>query len=527
MNRFFYLGIIAVFLACQNSDSLQEGTMEETKGYYQEQHRPQFHFTPEANWMNDPNGMVYYDGEYHLFYQYYPYGDVWGPMHWGHAISKDLVTWEHLPIALYPDSTGMIFSGGAVVDKANTAGFKTGEDDPLIAFFTYHNMIGEKSGEQDFQTQAIAYSNDKGRSWTKYQGNPVVPNPGIKDFRDPKVFWHEASKRWIMIFAAKDQIRLYNSSNLKDWTFTSVFGAKEGSHGGVWECPDLFPLPIDGNLDQQKWVMLVSIGNGGPNGGSGTQYFIGEFDGKTFTNDNPPNQLLWLDYGKENYAGVSWSDIPQTDGRRLFIGWMSNWQYARLLPTSPWRSAMTIPRTLSLRNTATGLRLFSNPVKEFEALRTKSRELSAKTITGFESHEDGHDFDPASLELELIYNLNQTDSKSFGIELSNDLGERVRIRYEQDSRLFVIDRTHSGKTSFSKDFIELHYGLRTAQNELLKLHLFFDNSSLELFADDGETVMTEIFFPNENYNQLKLFAEDGTADLVSGQIHQLKSIWID
>ncbi len=294
-----------------------------------EQHRPHFHFTPESMWMNDPNGMVYYEGEYHLFYQHHPDDVVWGPMHWGHAVSTDLVHWEHLPIALYPDEYGYIFSGSAVVDWKNTSGFGSKHNPPLIAIFTYHDVDGEQAGNNDYQTQGIAYSIDKGRSWTKYENNPVLPNPGIKDFRDPKVIWYEPDQKWIMTLAAHDNVRFYSSPNLKDWIFESEFGKGIGAHGGVWECPDLFPMELDGT---QKWVLLVSLNDGGPNGGSGTQYFIGDFDGKTFINDNSKNQILWLDYGRDNYAGVTWSDIPDEDGRRIFMGWMSNWSYAEVVP---------------------------------------------------------------------------------------------------------------------------------------------------------------------------------------------------
>jgi len=258
--------------------------------------------------MNDPNGMVYYEGEYHLFYQYHPHSTVWGPMHWGHAISKDLVRWEHYPIALYPDSLGLIFSGGAVVDWKNTSGFGTVENSPLVAFFTYHLMEGEKSGRDDFQTQGIAYSLDKGRTWEKYYGNPVIKNPGIRDFRDPKVFWYEPSQHWVLILVAGDRSMIYTSSDLKQWDLASEFGNDQGASGEVWECPDLFELPIEAT-EQSKWVMIISINPGGPNGGSATRYFVGDFDGKNFTNDNPDDHVLWLDYGNRIYYQMGFESI--------------------------------------------------------------------------------------------------------------------------------------------------------------------------------------------------------------------------
>lgn len=293
--------------------------------------------------------MFYLNGKYHLYFQYYPDGNVWGPMHWGHAISENLITWEEQPIALYPDDLGLIFSGNAVVDKDNISGFGKDGVSPIVAIYTYHNMEGEKAGEIDFQTQGIAFSLDEGMTWIKYDKNPIISNPGIKDFRDPKVIWDNSNDKWIMSLAAGNKLMFYSSLNLKDWKFESEFGENIGAHGGIWECPDLFPIKIEGS-DKTNWVLLVSINPGAPNGGSATQYFIGDFDGSTFTLDKDfSNQLsnqnaLWLDYGRDNYAGVTWSNIAETDGRKLFIGWMSNWDYARDVPTFKWRSSMTVPR---------------------------------------------------------------------------------------------------------------------------------------------------------------------------------------
>ncbi|WP_311182251.1 glycoside hydrolase family 32 protein [Hymenobacter volaticus] len=288
------------------------------------QYRPAYHFSPAKMWMNDPNGMVYHNGTYHLFFQHYPDGMEWGPMHWGHATSKDMVSWQEQPIALYPDSLGYIFSGSAVVDANNTAGFGK---NALVAIFTHHDPKGEKAGSKTFQNQSIAYSLDEGKTWKKYAQNPVLKNPGITDFRDPKVSWYEAGKKWVMTLATKDRITFYSSSNLKDWTKLSEFGEKFGAHGGVWECPDLFPLTLDGKT---HWVLLVSINPGGPNSGSATQYFVGQFDGKTFTPSSTKTQ--WVDYGKDDYAGVTYGN---TGNRRIFQGWMSNWEYANQVPTSP------------------------------------------------------------------------------------------------------------------------------------------------------------------------------------------------
>jgi fructan beta-fructosidase len=484
----------------------------------QQQHRPQFHFTPPQMWMNDPNGMVYLDGEYHLFYQHYPDSTVWGPMHWGHAVSKDLIRWEHLPIALYPDSLGYIFSGSAVVDKQNTSGFGRDGRPPLVAIYTYHSEDGAREGRNDFQTQGIAYSLDNGRTWEKYDGNPVLQNPGIRDFRDPKVFRHEESGQWIMILAVLDHVELYGSKDLKAWTKLSEFGKSAGAHGGVWECPDLFPLPVEGQ-QTQKWVMLVSINPGGIYGGSATQYFIGDFDGKEFTNDNTAESVLWLDHGKDNYAGVTWSNIPEQDGRRIFMGWMSNWQYANVVPTENWRSAMTIARTLELKNTAAGLRLTSTPVKEIDDLRGQTYDLPLQQIVATQELADVP-FDVSTAEIVLEFELS-ADDNDFGVKLSNERGQAVTIGFNAPDNRFYVDRSRSGKSDFSDAFEGIHSAPRLSTDKSVKFHLLVDVASVEVFADDGEVVLTDIFFPDEDYDRITLFSKAGTANLRSGRITHL------
>ena len=500
--------------------------------YYQEKHRPQFHFSPEANWMNDPNGMVYYQGEYHLFYQYYPDSTVWGPMHWGHAVSSDMVEWKHLPIALYPDSLGYIFSGSAVVDWNNTSGFGTDGKPPLIAIFTHHLIEGERAGTTDFQYQSIAYSNDLGRTWTKYQGNPVLPNSEkIKDFRDPKVIWHTASKQWVMVFAAYDHVKLYGSPDLKAWTHLSDFGEEFGNHEGVWECPDLFPLKVEGTQDE-KWVLLQSINPGGPNGGSATQYFVGDFDGQKFVLDKAfENQLkkqsaFWMDYGRDNYAGVTWSDVPAEDGRKLMLGWMSNWDYAQIVPTEKWRSAMTVPRELKLIKNGSSFLLISEPVKELQTLRTTQVAIAKQTVEGPFDLKSLGDFNCQQLELDLIIDLKNSTSENLVIRLENGLNEKYDLKIDLKNNSLISDRTAAGQHGFSEKFArEVHLAPFQKKSELLALKAFIDHSSVEIFLNGGELVMTELLFPTELFNRLTLIPDSGALQLESGAIYSLKGVW--
>jgi fructan beta-fructosidase len=515
---------VILLMNCKNQTKTTENQAVE-KTVCNEPHRPQFHFSPPEKWMNDPNGMVYYEGEYHLFYQHFPDSNIWGPMHWGHAVSTDLVHWKHLPIALYPDSLGLIFSGSAVIDWKNTTGFGTKEKPAMVAIYTNHDMKGEQNGKHNFQTQSIAYSNDKGRTWTKYNRNPILPNSeNIHDFRDPKVSWHEARQKWVMILAANDKVKIYNSDDLKTWQFASDFGFGHGSQARPWECPDLFEMTLKNG--EKKWVMIVSIGNRietqAPNGGSGTMYFVGDFDGKTFTNSQPKEKTLWIDYGRDNYAGVTYSDIPQNDGRRLFIGWMSNWQYATVVPTEKWRSAVTISRELTLHQTADGYLIYSQPLKELEKLRYSSENIAKTTIHN--KLDLSEKTNAAQSEWILEFEPNEKTT-SFGVELSNEKGDVYKIGFDVAKNEFFSDRTKAGKVNFSDQFAaKIHTAPRISADKTIKFHLFLDAASAELFADNGATVLTDIFFPNEDFKTIKVFTNDGTVT-VSGFSYDLKSIW--
>ncbi len=462
------------------------------------QYRPGYHFSPAAHWMNDPNGMVYYEGTYHLFYQYYPDASVWGPMHWGHATSSDLVSWKELPIALYPDSLGYIFSGSAVVDAKNTSGFGKDGKTPLVAIFTHHDPKGEKAGTHTFQTQSLAYSLDAGKTWTKYAGNPVLKNPGIHDFRDPKVSWNEVANKWIMTLATKDRITFYSSPNLKDWTKESEFGEKLGAHGGVWECPDLFPLTLNGKT---HWVLIVNINPGGPNGGSGTQYFVGSFDGHKFTPLN--DKTKWADYGPDNYAGVTWDN---TGTRKIFLGWMSNWEYANQVPTLPWRNATTIPRELGLRQVGSEIYLTSQPVKELAKLArpvAELRNLKASATAVNLTNRLQFSGDKFSLK------LSTAQLRDFALVLSNTAGEELRIGYDAKARQYFIDRSKAGPSGFNPKFAGRHATPRLATLPAAELTLYVDATSVELFADGGLSTATELFFPSKPFTAIRLEAREG------------------
>ncbi|XLS28698.1 glycoside hydrolase family 32 protein [Flavobacteriaceae bacterium M23B6Z8] len=516
------LAVISIILcnaACKKSLEEPSETRKEVKmklADYKENYRPQFHFSPPEKWMNDPNGLVYHKGIYHLFYQYYPDDIVWGPMHWGHALSKDMITWQHKPIALYPDENGLIFSGSAVVDKNNSSGFGTAANPPLVAIFTYHNMKGEKSGALDFQTQGIAYSLDNGETWKKYSNNPVIPNDtGIKDFRDPKVFWHEASQKWILILVAKDHARIYSSVDLKKWQYLSEFGKNQGAHGGVWECPDLFPLKVNGT-DEEKWVLIVSINPGAPNGGSGTQYFIGSFDGERFVSDQKTSK--WLDYGTDNYAGVTYNNTP--DEKRIFISWMSNWNYARNTPTEVWRSAMTLPRELSLSKIDDSYFLSNYPLQAFEKIIEKGTSSKIKTAKKLLFQSSNFS------QSEIVF---KTKNRNFEFTFSNENGDILTLSLDGFKNEFKLDRTRSGITDFEESFgAKVHkMPINKLPNEVIEFRMVMDWSSIEVFINKGQYVMTQQVFPKSFFTKLQIENKEEGKDLILTDFsnNSINSIW--
>ncbi|WP_280746166.1 MULTISPECIES: GH32 C-terminal domain-containing protein [unclassified Parabacteroides] len=466
-----------------------------------EKHRPTYHFSPQWGWMNDPNGMVYKDGEYHLFYQHNPYGSMWGNMHWGHAVSKDLTNWEHLPVAIDRDDLGAIFSGSAVVDENNTAGFGRGA---IVAFYT---------SEGFGQTQCVAYSNDNGRSFTKYDKNPVL-TANARDFRDPKVFWYKETNKWVMILAVGQEMQLFSSPNLKDWTYESSFGEGMGAHEGVWECPDLFELPVKGT-NQKKWVLICNINPVGPFGGSATQYFTGTFDGKTFVNESP-SITKWMDWGKDHYATVTWSNAPAN--RTIAIAWMSNWQYANDVPTKQYRSANSVPRDLELYVKNGETYLSSTPSPELLKARGKAEKKSSFTVNGEKEINSLLPANQGSYEVEITFRNN--NARIIGFDLLNSKGETVKMFYSTLDNTFTMDRRNSGEVNFSSSF-PCATTAPAPESKTYTIRLFVDKSSVEAFDGKGEFVMTNIVFPEEPYNSLRFHSTGGSYTVSSLTVYPL------
>ncbi|HEX4748188.1 MAG TPA: glycoside hydrolase family 32 protein [Bryobacteraceae bacterium] len=484
--------------------ALASAAVTEIPRAYDQPYRPQFHFSPREHWTNDPNGLVYFEGEYHLFYQFNPFGDEWGHMSWGHAVSTDLVHWTQLPVALKEENGIMIFTGSAVVDEHNSSGFCMNNKPCLVAVYTGYTPA--QGSKKSLQTQNLAYSNDRGRTWTKYSGNPIL-DLHMTDFRDPKVFWFEKTKRWIMGVSLPDdhKIRFYESTNLKNWTQTSDFGPA-GATGGQWECPELFQLPVKGEGAGSRWVLKVGLNPGARLGGSGEQYFVGDFDGKQFKNENPPSLTLWTDYGKDCYCALTFNHLPQTHAA-VMIGWMDNWQYAAKLPTSPWRGQMTIPRKLWLRNTAEGIRLFQEPVDELRGLRA-GKQLSGPAKT--------HTF-------EIVSSMKMGTAQQVGWKILEGNGVSTIVGYDRKKHVVFIDRTRSGAVAFSPDFPSRMEAPLKASS-VLHLRIVVDRSSVEVFAEDGRVAMTSLVFPPANANGVEAYGLDGNAGAVEVTIWQLRSI---
>jgi len=492
---------------------------------YRERYRPQYHFTPRIHWMNDPNGLVYFNGEYHLFYQYNPFGSRWGYMSWGHAVSPDMLHWEHRPVAIPygKEQEEGIFSGSAVVDHENTSGFGDGSIAPLVAVYTSHYTRNDGS---TWQAQSLAYSTDGGATFTKYGGNPVLEFDD-PDFRDPNVSWIDEMGRWLMVVALPTQhkIQFYASDNLIDWEFLSDFGPA-GATGGIWECPDLFKLPVGGDPENQKWVLHVDLNPGSVAGGSGSQYFVGEWTGSHFIPESPAEgeEPLWVDYGTDFYAAITWNNIPAEDGRRLWVGWSNNWSYANEIPTDPWRSMQSIPRSLHLETIGGEVRLVQRPVQELQTLRRNHVQLSGLTIPG-ESliAMDEHGISGSAYELLLV--LDPADAETFGIKVRTGENEETMISYNIENEILKLDRTRSGETGFSEHFSGSYEAPVSLEDDKLRLHLFVDWSSVELFVNDGKTVLTTRIFPDPESTGIVLYSVGGEAVVDQLDFWELVSVW--
>lgn len=478
-----------------------------------EKYRPAFHHTPLYGWMNDPNGMVCKDGVWHLYYQWNPYGSKWQNLSWGHSSSRNLVEWEHHPVAIEPNGLGMVFSGSCALDTANTSGFGKNS---IIALYTSADAS---------QVQSLAHSTDNGETFEIFPGNPVITLES--EARDPNMFWNEETREWnlLLAHALDHEMLVFTSPDMKEWTLQSSFGKGLGAQDGVWECPDLFRLPVEGG-DKEKWMLICNINPGGPFGGSATQYFIGDFDGKRFTPDtdaqgNVPTK--WMDFGKDHYATVSWSDAP--DGRRTAIGWMSNWQYAAEVPTMQFRSANTLPREIGLFRADDGqIYSTSNPSPETETLRQcpaiahKSFNVSVKgTAIRLPVENDGI--------CEILLDIDPRKAEAVNITLDNKSGEKVTMTYDIRQSTFSMDRTASGTVDFSQDFPAVTVAPTFNNCGELQLRLFIDRSSIEAFGNGGKFAMTNLVFPTSPYSSMEISATGGKARIKECTIYPLKAIY--
>lgn len=472
-----------------------------------ETYRPVYHHTPVYGWMNDPNGMFYKDGVYHLYFQYNPYGSMWANMTWGHSTSTDLTHWTYEGTAIVPDAWGAIFSGSCVVDKDNTAGFGKGA---VVAFYT----SAKSTPWGDIQSQSMAYSLDNGKTFIKYEHNPILTSTE-RDFRDPKVFWYAPGKHWVMMLAVGQEMQIYSSGNLKEWKKESSFGAMQGAHGGVWECPDLVEVAVEGSKEK-KWVLICNLNPGGPFGGSAAQYFVGSFDGKKFVNESP-TQTKWLDWGKDNYATVTWSNAPA--GRCIALGWMSNWQYANSVPTTQYRSANTLARDLTLYRVGGELYLKSKPSPEIKKARVEEKKIPTFEVKGNYEVVSLLADNKGAYEIEMTIGNKGTSKIDFS--LINEKDEKVAMYYDVVRKQFVMDRSASGIVGFSRDFPAVTVA-PVRNTDQIHLRLFIDRSSVEAFGEDGEYVMTNLVFPAEPYNRMVFSSDKGSYIVKSMNVYRLQ-----
>ncbi len=510
MTRVRTLRLVSAVLAVVTAFCGQ--TAQSQNGGYDQPYRPQVHFSPREHWTNDPNGLVYFHGEYHLFYQYNPFGDEWGHMSWGHAVSTDLLHWRELPVAIAEHDGTMVFTGSVVVDRENTSGFCAPKTECLVAIYTGNS----DKAHGNLQTQNIAYSRDSGRTWTTYPGNPVL-DLHMADFRDPSVSWDEKERRWVMAVSLpkEHKVRFYSSSNLKQWTQLSDFGPA-GDVAGDWECPDLLRIPAASGQGEGMWALKVGLNPGAPQGGSGEQYFLGSFDGKSFTVSSDPGAHGWTNYGKDDYCAISFNGLPKRD-RPVLIGWMSNWQYAAKLPTSPWRGQMSLPRRLSLLKDAAGLALEQEPV--IAPLREGGKPIAVAAGPGPEIKVIATEGAPFELDLQFG---TITESR-FGVRLYSDDQHWTEIGFDREKSQFYIDRTKSG-AAIGPGFLT-RTSAPLVHGRPYDLKLVVDRSSVEAYAQSGTIAMTDLIFPLSQSSRVEVFSAMGKPLSAKGEIWKLRSVW--
>lgn len=524
--------LIASLLLLLSTNSLWGQTNE--AALKPEFYRPQYHFSAPKNWINDPNGLIYANGEYHLFYQHNPFDNVWGHMSWGHAVSKDLLHWQSLPLALteftHPfanqsKAQTAIFSGSTVVDKGNQSGLcPAGTKECMVAIYTGNVTAGDTHLDQ---YQNLAYSTNQGRTWTQYAKNPVLDLP-TKEFRDPNVFWYAPQKKWVMatVRATEHRVAFYTSKNLKDWTALSHFGP-QGDTTRVWECPALLSVPILNEAGQPtagktKWVLFISAGHPQKTY-LGMQYFVGDFDGTTFTVDaqNPkpvaPAVSNVVDYGKDYYAAIPFNDLPSQQIKPVMIGWLNDWEYANKLPTTPFKGAMSLPRQIALKQTSTGLQLVQQPIGDVSKLRGNPIKKSSLALTN-QHLTIAKDLANA---YELEVDIKPGSAKAVGIALAKNGNEETVLQYTNGK--LQLDRRHSGNVGFSDRFPSVEEAPLSVKNGAIKLRIFVDKSVVEVFANDGERVITDLIFPKEATGSIEVFATEGAAEFTNLTIWPMQS----
>lgn len=516
-----YVTGLTGFTVTSGSASFQNVYHVPTTGYYKEKYRPDYHYTPARGSVSDPNGLVYYEGEYHLFHQD---GGTWA-----HAVSKDLVNWNSLPIALPWNDYGHVWSGSAVSDLNNASGLFTNTGGKgLIAYYTSFNPDKENGN----QRIGLAYSSDQGRTWNYSTEQPIVienpgktgDNPGGWDFRDPKVVRDDVNNRWIMVVSGGDHIRFFTSTNLIDWKLTDNFGYGDYIRGGVWECPDLFELQIEGT-NEKKWVLMVSTGANPKTQGSDAEYFVGQLtaEGK-FINVNPAGKVLKIDYGKEFYASMSFSNMP--NNRRVMMAWMTNWDYPFAFPTMGWKGELSIPREVRLEKTDEGIRLAQSPIEELKDIRNTIYQTQNKIVKSDNATNLLEGISSGAFEIEAEIEIpSPSKLTEFGFQVRKGADQKTVVGYKTAENKIFVDRAESGETDFSSLFSTLHEAHLNMDNKRIKLNIFVDDSSIEVFANDGKVVFSDVIFPDPASRGMEIYTKGGEVNVVSLKVHELTDTW--